>query len=164
MRWEGKGNWIPILFQQLLYKASQLQSLIVGSYRLKKPNVKGETNCSNNAGPEGISERKKKEEKWHLRAYESKSSPQIHARAWTEIADIIPFWLNFVEFRSYLSVVKWIMFDRGPLSSERSLTTSSKHCQLLRHFKKSLCKTLVSAAWKENWNCWGQDTSLRWMV
>lgn len=32
-----KGNWIPILFQQLFYQASQLQSLTVGSYRLKNP-------------------------------------------------------------------------------------------------------------------------------
>lgn len=37
MRWERKGNWIPIIFQQLLYKASQLQSLTVGSDRLKNP-------------------------------------------------------------------------------------------------------------------------------
>lgn len=37
MRWEGKGNWVPIIFQWLLYKASQLQSLTLGSHRLKNP-------------------------------------------------------------------------------------------------------------------------------
>lgn len=105
--------------------------------------------------------RKEKSDTWEL--IKAKSSPQIHARAWTEIADIIPFWLNF-KFRSHLSLAKWIMFDRGLLGSKWSPPASSKHCQVLWLFKKSLCKTSVSPACKENWDFQGQDATPRCML